>query len=324
MYIYNYVFGVWSASKSGAANPGQGFNPNVVDDAGIGFYKTPKELDGNRILAADYWNNVKVWNIIGQYLNSTINEMYTTFRVNVNNKVMPTFVARQKTYTSEHFRVGKRIGGKSGVKVTRKIVSRHMEMQRWRLDPSMVNDMDQGSDEAARINFVQIYTRTLSADDAKNRAKQAGQGNFVSDVEDIQRHGLRPYITTANFDFPSNESKSGLKGKEWATLVSDWLFAGHLKEGGELKCVGIQAPISVGDKLEFNNIVYEIDAINHVVSIDKQGKKKFRTNLQLSFGVDLRSNKIRPVYAEMQYTDAHTDNISDFEKHLQNLQYLQD
>lgn len=313
--IYNYLFGIWQSSPNNAANPGAGFNPSVTQESNPSFYKTPVEIDGKRILAAEFWNNVKIWNIIQSYSNNVVNEMYTTYRVNPNNSVMPMLVVRQKPFTSQHYRKGREFGqSKSKVSNTkRKEVSRHLEMPRWRIYPEMVTDINLGRDEAARINYVQVYTRTLSANDQKNRAMQTGQGNYVVDVNDVERSGLKPYIVTAQFDFPDNgKVNQPNKGAEWAQLIGDFLIGGHLREAGTIQCVGIEEPISVGDKLQLANTVYEIEGVTHVMSVTPNGRKVFRTNLQVSFGMDLRSNKNRPVYPEMEHTDAYTMRVEDY------------
>lgn len=313
--IYNFLFGIWSPSNSRAPTISEGFNPGVEQESNPSFYKTPTELDGRRVLAAEFWNNVKIWSIVTSYLNSLVNEMYTTFRVNINGDVMPTVVARQKTFTSQHYRKGQSVGqSRSKVNAAqRKFVSRHLEMPRWRIYPEMITDINLGRDEAARINYVQVYTRTLSANDQKNRALQTGQGNYVVDIDDIERHGLKPYIATAQFDFPENaKTNQPNKGAEWAQLVGDFLIGGHLREAGSIQCVGIEEPISIGDKLQLGNTVYEIDGVTHAMSVAPNGKKVFRTTLQLSFGMDLRSNNERPVYPEMEFTDSFSNRRDSF------------
>jgi hypothetical protein len=303
--IYTFYYGRWSTSSGQAATPGLGFNSGVgaSSDGGATFFDVGGELEGRRILAAEYWNNVKVWNILKSYSNETMNEMYTTYRVNQSNKVVPMFITRQKTFTTQHYT-------EFGT------VSRHLEMPRWKISPNLVTDIDLGKDEAARINFVQIYTRSVSINDAKSRAAQAGQENYKTDIDDVVRHGLHPYLATANFDFPADggSTPNTEKGKEWASIVSDWLFGGHLKESGTLTCIGIDEPISVGDKCEFDSIVYEIESVADTIAISKDGQKQFRTKLGLSYGMDKRSSGAGPVYAEMDNTYAQSDNALDYKQ----------
>jgi len=241
--------------------------------------------------------------------------MYTTFKIDPNGSVMPSLVIRQKPFTSDHFNSPKQEKKKQGSQNKKWITSKYMEMPRWKLNPSLVYDFDLGMDEAARINFVQIYTRTVAANDARNRARQAGTGNFVFDDEDVQRHGLKPFLATADYDYPEKAGNKATKGKEWAELVSDWVINGHLREAGTISCQGIEDPISVGDNLEFNGIVYHIEAVTHQISINGMtGKKTFRTNLSVSFGTDPRSDANRPVYAEMEHTDAYTERLEDYKE----------
>lgn len=313
--LFNYYIGIWQASSGGAQNPESGFNPKITRNTKLpsGFYTTGKDLQGRKVVEAEYWNNVKVWDILSKYANTLINEMYTTYRVNPNGRVMPSLVIRQKPFTSEHFNSQVEVKRKYQTGFKNTPTTKYMDLPRWRLNPSMVFDMNLGKDEAARINFVQVYTRTVAANDARNRARQTGTGNYQFDVDDIKRSGLKPYLATADFDYPENGDKS-TKGKEWANLVADWVIDGHLRESGTLSCVGIQDPISVGDNIEFDGIIYHIEAISHTINVDpRSGRKVFRTNLNVSFGTDPRSDKTRPVYAEMDHQDALTKRIEDYD-----------
>ena len=292
--IYNYVFGVWQSSNLNSSTPGTGFNPSVTATKAQGFYVCPHKLDGLRVPQAEFWNNVKVWAILQQYLNPTINEMYTTFRVNPENKVMPTLIVRQKPFSSLHY--------KAQIATTR-----FLQLPRWKISPNLLYDIDLGKDEAARINFVQIFTRSQATNENKDKALQTGTANYAVDIDDIGRSGLRPYIATAPFDFPT-DAITVVKGKEWAKLVADWLFAGQLRESGTLSFVGIEEPISVGDNLEFDGVVYHIESLNHTMGIDTNGNKSFRTNMTVSFGTDMRSTETTPIYPNMD--DQTVDNLT--------------
>ncbi len=140
---------------------------------------------------------------------------------------------------------------------------------------------------------------------------QIGRGNFFYDAEDVKRHGLKPFISTSNFDFPSTAGGNDYQSKHWAYLIFDMLNAGQLRESGSISTVGIQHPISVGDNLEFDDSVYHIEQTTHVMKIDPLGRKSFRTNLLLSFGTHLSSDKERPVYPQMKHTDSYRERLRD-------------
>lgn len=315
--IYNFYLGIWGASKGGnSIQPDKGFNPSINNTKSLpdNYFVTKTKLQGNKVLDAEYWNNVKIWSILQKYSNPLINEMYTTYRVNPEGSVMPSLVIRQKPFTSDHFNSSSQVKEKAGSKNDQYQNTKYMEMPRWSINPSLVYDMELGKDEAARINFVQVYTRTVAANDARNRARQAGTGNFVFDGEDVQRHGLKPFLATADYDYPEKAENKSSKGKEWAELVGDWVINGNLREAGTISCQGIQDPISVGDNIEFDGIIYHIESVTHNININGMtGKKSFRTNLSLSFGTDPRSNSSRPVYAEMEHTDSYKERLDDWE-----------
>lgn len=302
--LFNYYVGVWGNSKSTRTNTndiGPLFNPDMKESYREGMYDAKFNLQGNKEVFIENWNNQTAWSILQNNMNKTMNEMYTTYRISPDNTVMPTVVVRQKPFTTPHFEAP------SGFPVTR-----FFDLPRWRISPTLLYSADLGKDEAARMNFVQVFTRTLPDTFDQDMAQQIALQNFVFDGGDISRHGLRPYVVTSNFDFPIKTNKK-LRAKQWSQIVSDWVIDGHLKESGTLKFYGIQDPISVGDNIEFDNIVYHIESVNHTMTIMPNGKKSFRTKITVSYGMDLRSNKSRPVYAEMEHTDAHTKNIEDYE-----------
>ena len=301
--IYNYALGIWpESSNSKAPGPKEGFNPGFTRSEKLpaGFYQTPDGLDGSKMIDAEYWNNVKIWSIIQKYANLSVNEMYTTTRVNVNGRVMPTLVIRQKPFTSLHF-------------TPKSKATKFMNLPRWKISPDLMFDYSLGKDEAARVNYVQIYTRSLAANDSRNRAKQTAEGNFVVDIEDIQRNGLKTYLSTANYDYVNSGGNKPTKAKEWTELISDWVINGNLRESGSITCVGIQDPIAVGDNLEFDGSIYHIEGVTHSMEINRaSGSKTFRTTLSVSFGTDMRSDSSRPVYPQMEHTDAFTERLRDY------------
>lgn len=300
--FFNYVIGIWGDSKESKVNEmniGPGFNPNFK---GTNFITTGSDIQGRKVIQPENWNNQTAWSIIQANINSVLNEMYTTHRVGPDNKVYPTIVVRQKPFTSEHFAEDSK-------------VTKFLRLPRWKISANLLYDMQTSKNEAARFNFVQVFTRQVADTAEMDMAQQISQGNFVTDSGDIERNGLKPYVVTSNFDFPSSKNGSNqekkLHGREWSRIVADWIIDGHLKESGVFTFQGISDPIAVGDNLEFDNVVYHIESISHMMSI--QGDRKtFSTKITVSYGVDLRSGKNGPVYANMDHTDAQTNNDEDW------------
>jgi hypothetical protein len=194
--------------------------------------------------------------------------------------------------------------------------TKFLDLPRWKLSPEIVLNLSLSKSEATRTNFVQVYTRNLANLAALNLAEQISTNNFKYDDADIQRHGLKPYIITIPFDFPTKEGDAPAAHQhyalEWTHLIADWVMEAHLKESGSFQCVGIEDPICVGDNLEFDGIIYHIESITHSMQINKNGMKVFRTNLAVSYGVDPRSSSSNTYYPEMEHTDRYSKGLEDF------------
>lgn len=314
--IYNFSFGIWPNKSSGfeeKGNENKGFNPGSSKNEGdANFFNVGGEMEGWRILGADNFNQKEIWTVMQSYLNGAINEMYTTYRVSPDDdrRVYPTVVVRQKPFSSEHYLTPKEtIAPLKDLQP--KAYTKFMSIPRWKISSDLMYSVDLGKDESARINFVQLYGRSIAASDKENRAGQIGRGNFFYDTEDIKRHGLKPFVTTSSFDFPSAAGGNDLQARHWAYLLFDMLNAGQLRESGSISTVGIQHPISVGDNLEFDDSVYHIEQTTHVMKIDAGGRKTFRTNLLLSFGTHIDSSNTTPVYPQMKHTDSYRERIRD-------------
>lgn len=309
--IYNYIIGVWknivsTNEKNSNSIPLQkGFNPSFKKINGHrNFYKTGTDLQGNKQVFLEDWNQKTAWSILNGYLNSTLNEMYTSFRISPDGEyVMPTIVARQKPFTSEHF--------ENKYKSDRLIpTTRFLQLPRWKISADLLYQVQTSKNDAFRYNFVQVFTKGLPTSLSNNADLQIAARNFEHDKGDIQRNGLRPLVTEANFNFL--ETKNDLLARTWTLAVSDWVIDGHLKESGVLVFQGLQEPIAVGDNIEFDSVVYHIESVSHSMTIFADGTKDFITTLQVSYGVDLRSSMNGPVYANMEHTDAQTMNQEDW------------
>ncbi len=312
--IYKYYLGVWGNDSGSSGNKekvqptdiGEGFNPSLTakkpDSA---WYHTKDKILGERILAPDYWNSIKVWAILKSYLNSLVNEMYTSTRVCPDGSIYPSVVIRQKPFTSLE---------KKDSFIKKKIpVTTYLSLPRWKVDPKLLYSFFLGKNEAARINFVQAYTRSVAWDKNQNFESQS-HSNFQTDEHDIGRTGLRPFVSTSNFNFPGVG-----KGKEdisemWSKLVADWVMNGHLREVGNFEFHGITEPIEVGDNIEFDNSVFHIESISHRWTIRGDGKKTFRTSASVSYGTSLNSTVKKTVFPHTDTTTYIQSQTKDFNK----------
>ena len=301
--IYTFLFGIQDYSGS-ATDLGTGMNPSGLKEESGKFFYTPTKCQGDTVLKGEYWNQVSVWSIMKQFTNSPLNELYTCFKIDQQNKVMPTVVFRQIPFTTE--------GLESSIKTTR-----FLNLPRWKISPSLVTMIDIGRDEAARFNFVQYFGRSTINNNGWEISEEIAQGNFVFDFQDVQRNGLKPYVITSQFDEVSGD-KTKFLSPQWAKILGDSLIGGHLKLNGTIECAGIVDPIAVGDNLEFDNTVYHIEQINHNCNISTDnGNRIFRTTISLSNGVS-SADSVYVRYSEMEFPRAKEFREEDYKNNQTN------
>lgn len=292
--VYNFLFGIQQYSGGATQDLTTGFNPsNLSDEADTiegRFYNTSSKCKGNSIQKPEYWNQVKVWAILNQFTNSPLNEMFTTFRVSPSGTVMPTVVYRQIPFTNEDFKAGNAE------------VTRFLSLPRWKIHNSLILSMDIGRDEAARINFVQYFGRAGLTSTGWGVSEETAQKNYLYDIDDVKRSGLRPYVISSAFDI--TDDKQNYSTPVWARIVGDALIGGHLKLNGNFECAGIVEPIAVGDNFEHDGTVFHIEEVSHSASIAPTGQRMFRTKVSVSSGINKNSSVKGTRYAEMTFSDA--------------------
>lgn len=306
--LYNYYLGIWTPKNNGKGKvnqkPEQGFNSFFEESQDGNFYDTGKgkknELQGSRQIAVQDFQNVQAWSLLKNYSNPVLNETYATFRVAPDGNVYPSLVIRQKPFNNRVYLKSSKISPHT----------QFLDVPRWKISPNIITAFNIGRSNSARVNFIQVFTRSLSVDPRFDQAAQIEQENYLADEKDIVRNGMKPYIASCNFDYPNSDTE--IKAREWALLVGDWLSNGHLKLNGQITSVGIEEPVCIGDNLEINRVVYQIESVNHVMSISADGQKNFRTTISLSMGIDERSTKNVPVYGEMEHTDTLAKRKDDY------------
>jgi hypothetical protein len=293
--IVNMYLGIQQyAAGSAATPPKTGLNPTYRRDGN--FVHSGSPIKGHSYNKPEYWNQIPVQQILRNYLNDVVNEMYTTVKPDPDSgSVMPAIVIRQKPFTSETFKQSD--------------VTRFLSLPRWRIHPDRILTYHIGRDEAARINFVQIFGRSQALEGNAQAAsidQQIASGNYSVDREDIKRSGLKPYIATSNFDYPSSGSSARLsQTPAWAKLVGDWLIGGHLKMSGSVECSGIEDPICVGDNVQVDGCVFHIEAVSHTMSVSgAEGKLSFRTQVAMSSGVPSEAYSGQGRFIEMNQGNA--------------------
>jgi hypothetical protein len=304
---YCYLFGIQQYAPQ-AVTVAQGMNPTGVASSALTssrFMLLKNPIEGNTVTKPEYWNQQQAWSILNQFTNAPLNEMYTCFKIAPDGTVLPTVVLRQIPFTNDNFQ-------STGYNVTR-----FMSLPRWNIDPALAFNFDLGKDETLRTNFVQYFGRSVNGPAGFDISEDIAKQNYVYDIDDVVRNGLRPHVVTSEFDrLPDPPyTQSGFRSPGWAKILGDALIGSHLKMSGTITFVGIPEPIPVGDNLQFDNTVYHIEQITHACSVTTNGDKvvkSFRTIVVVSNGLNIETGQ-NVLYSEMTYGSGYDKRQDDYD-----------
>lgn len=182
---------------------------------------------------------------------------------------------------------------------------------RWVIPAEMIVGVKLVQQEQNRINMSMVIpnnrfsyiSANLTQEELMTKVYQ--DGTFCVDPEDIARNGLRADIQSSNFDHLNSDGDS--VALVWSRMRADWSFNGHLKLVGTITLKGVQQPITEGDNLEHDGILFHIESVNHSAVQNPNGTKTFNTVCSVSNGLLAASsmNK-RPNY----YTNRRKANDS--------------
>lgn len=294
--ILTTIFGVQNfANNSTTAARYRVFSPTINDGAGTSFQYTGTPMLGAFIPIMPQLTNRPLWSVLTQYLNPTVNEMFTCLRVNNDGNVLPTLMLRQIPFTTDAF-VQKnssrtlgpnQFGPSTGDEGRQVNVTPFLSLPRWVMHPALLSMVDIGRSDATRCNFVHVYGQNNYCTNNISVTEQLVNNPPIRDDLDIQRSGLRAYMTTVAVDAVDT---AGRAPREWMEFVADMMIGSQYTLNGTMQCRGIAAPICEGDNLEFDGIVYHIESFTHSVSIDGDGGRNFVTSIQLSNGMRAQPN----------------------------------
>jgi hypothetical protein len=245
--------------------------------------------------------NIPVWEVLNQYLNPTINEMYTCLRVanfpqandpsKTQGRIMPTVVLRQIPFTTNAFknqvtpRPNPEVPTPSSAilnQIPHINITRFMDLPRWVMHETLVKEYNIGRSDVTRHNFVHVYGQDANSIGGNTVTAQLALNPPIRDDLDIQRSGMRGYMTTVACAFIN---QLGAAPSIWMALAADRLMGGQFTLNGTLSCQGITAPICEGDNMEWDGVVYHIESVQHTCAIAGDGKKNFHTTFTLVNGL---------------------------------------
>lgn len=230
---------------------------------------TKEPLKGTFLPVNPSFVNRPLWQLLQQFLNPAINEMYTSMRVSRDGRIVPTMVVRQIPFSTESAQESKEFP-----------LTRFLSLPRWVVDRTMVSAGDLGYSNATRCNMVHIYGEASAYASNKTITNQLVRNPPIFDQTDIQRGGIRGRFMTVNCAIQDQ-----LKApRAWMEAIADWSIGSQYTLNGTLDCTGIQSPIAEGDNIEYEGVAYHVESVSHVCSID-DNRRTFRTSLELSNGM---------------------------------------
>lgn len=256
------------------------FLPDLKRTDHPNVYECPNKLDGQILAIPTPWTGQTVWNILGSYLNSPVDEMYTCLRVADSGKVYPTLVIRQTAYNTREFADGSKLP-----------VTSFVSLPRWKISSKLIFGFDHGTSESCRFNYIHFLGRSNIGIEQEQLVAY-DRNPPLTNVLDIRRSGLKMKRGQVNANLNERGKTTGESpGGFWQALIADALMDGHLKHSGTLSCVGIYEPICVGDNTEIDNMIFHIERVSHIGSIGMDGKKIFSTSLDVSNGVSIQNDR---------------------------------
>ena len=290
-----------NAAGNNAQNYGLAFMPSNVSLGGDSTFSrrlTGLPLNGIILPQSLQFSGNPVWTILSQFLNPGMNEQYICLRANPDGYVVPTYVARQFPFSTDDYKgsVWSRpnldkntqdsLQKKNAGNLTYAApeggplpFTRFLSLPTWGVDPVMVVAANIGRSDALRFNFVHVYGNSERPQDD---TQQIIYSPPVRDDLDISRSGLRPFMTTVPCSY---KAVAGGDAAKWMSLLSDFMMGQQLTLTGSLTSAGIQAPICIGDNLEWEENTYHIEGVNHHVEISPDGRKAFTTTISLTHGI---------------------------------------
>lgn len=287
--------------NSPTSSPWALFTPDGVEPPPTGtndpFVQVSQRKETGRPMLGEFiptipdFTNKDVWSVLRQWLNPTINEMYTALRTNEAGQVVPTVVVRQIPLSSQE--MVDKLQAQDNLTATPML-----EVPRWVGHPAIVRRDHLRRSNALRINFTHVYGQAVDMQRASRFTDQIVRNPPVRNDLDIQRSGLRSYMGTVNCSIDD----SYLGPSKWLALASDWLLDQHLVLGGTLTMELVEEPIVHGDNFEYDGIVAHIEGVVHQFQCYPDGRRTASTSLSLTHGV--RSDD-DPAYQERDGSDSY-------------------
>jgi len=304
--ILHLLIGVQEYDKADSNTLSRGFWPVLKRESTSNRSYCKEHVKGTFIpIQEGTFINRPLWQLLQQFLNPAINEMYTALKPGPDGNITPTVVVRQIPFNTQVAEEDNSFK-----------LARFLELPRWRIDPVMVRGLDVGRDDSTHFNMVKLQGdfALFSQTDLVNASKNEIRNPPVYDDIDIGRSGLKAFFQVVNGAPEDAVRPDGFR--VWTEAVADRVMGSQFTLNGVVECIGIQSPIAEGDNIELEGIVYHIEGITDNCGLDSRGNKYFTTSLALSNGMPAKQDVSEdfPRYAGFSLSSNEAENSHIIEK----------
>lgn len=251
--------------------------------------------------------NNTLWGMINQYLNPVLNEAYCDLHAVDNGmggvSLRPMLVVRQIPFNTPDFDKFWAAQTADGAIAPEKYkVTNFATLPKTVIPQEKVLGYDVGYSDYDRVNFVEI--NAFDKDLSKNSPGAFNNVNKPRFEEgSIRRFGLRPRVHFgADYGVVrGNVEETGY----WSPVIMDWWFNGNRYANGTIECIGLLHHLAIGENLvlEQEKILGHVEGYTHTFSVDENGNKLFRTNIDFTRGIssDSTATQFKYVYGDSNF-----------------------
>lgn len=242
-------------------------------------YQAGDEMNSSLLVQTIHFDSRSIWQILKTYLNEPINEIFTSIRMNHEGRIFPTFICRQTPFSTKSFKAAHKAEHK---------ITQYVDIPKWYVPMSNVLTYDVGYSDGLTVNYLRLRLQSTVSDSTANEINYTSNVPPAIDSADIMRNGLRMYNVVSTSGI-GNVAEAQKQGQFWTKLIADFVFRNKYQVNGHITCKGIQKPVSIGDNVIVNGVMFHIEGMTHEGNIDMSGKKRFNTTMSLTHGESLQS-----------------------------------
>jgi hypothetical protein len=318
---------------------------NLFKDTGFIINNCTKRLNDPIVVQPTYWAMQEVMGILQGYLNSPINEMFTSMRVSSDDLIYPSLTVRRVPLSTpkivpvlaklksqaagaantpqeknannvikREIKQAKTTAPKNDIKFDFNDnfnITKYLDLPRWEIDDAMINSFSFTKSNGAKMNFTYLLPIRQGIDphDIRNSLTP------LHDTVDIKRSGVQGVVKNISAAFTGSingeiTARTSFYNKFWLDING----MNHLKLTGTVTVVGFSDPIAIGDNCVISDLLFHIESVNMTGNINGSGLKSSSIQLTLTNGIVLSESENNPEGAHVYYINnpknKHMDSIT--------------